>query len=82
MEFTFIHKMKRGLISFSFFSFLFEPLRKQQRASISSEENDSERTSPVMLDSGLPSPQNKPNRSMDLSPSFGASSVGAGLPPA
>ncbi|XP_065545591.1 proto-oncogene DBL isoform X2 [Lathamus discolor] len=36
---------------------------KQQRASISSEENDSERTSPVMLDSGLPSPQNKPNRS-------------------
>uniref|UniRef100_A0A8C6JTT1 Uncharacterized protein n=2 Tax=Melopsittacus undulatus TaxID=13146 RepID=A0A8C6JTT1_MELUD len=36
---------------------------KQQRASISSEENDSERTSPVMLESGLPSPQNKPNRS-------------------
>ncbi|NWH83815.1 MCF2 protein, partial [Aegithalos caudatus] len=38
-------------------------LRKQQRASISSEENDSERTSPVMLDSGLVSPQNKPHRS-------------------
>ncbi|XP_037978922.1 proto-oncogene DBL isoform X4 [Motacilla alba alba] len=37
--------------------------RKQQRASISSEENDSERTSPVMLDSGLLSPQNKPHRS-------------------
>ncbi|KFO53728.1 Proto-oncogene DBL, partial [Corvus brachyrhynchos] len=36
---------------------------KQQRASISSEENDSERTSPVMLDSGLVSPQNKPHRS-------------------
>ncbi|NWR98120.1 MCF2 protein, partial [Motacilla alba] len=36
---------------------------KQQRASISSEENDSERTSPVMLDSGLLSPQNKPHRS-------------------
>ncbi|NXT10118.1 MCF2 protein, partial [Prunella fulvescens] len=41
----------------------FEPLRKQQRASISSEENDSERTSPVMPDSGLVSPQNKPHRS-------------------
>ncbi|XP_030304993.1 proto-oncogene DBL isoform X2 [Calypte anna] len=36
---------------------------KQQRASISSEENDSERTSPVMLDSGPLSPQNKPHRS-------------------
>ncbi|KYO32791.1 hypothetical protein Y1Q_0009380 [Alligator mississippiensis] len=36
---------------------------KQQRASISSEENDSERTSPIMLDSVLLSPQNKPNRS-------------------
>ncbi|KAL2304169.1 hypothetical protein Nmel_012911 [Mimus melanotis] len=36
--------------------------RKQQRASISSEENDSERTSPVMLDSGLVSPQSKPHR--------------------
>ncbi|NXU49553.1 MCF2 protein, partial [Turnix velox] len=43
--------------------FLFLSLRKQQRVSISSEENDSERTSPVMLDSGLPSPQNKPQRS-------------------
>ncbi|NWT68769.1 MCF2 protein, partial [Prunella himalayana] len=41
----------------------FEPFRKQQRASISSEENDSERTSPVMPDSGLVSPQNKPHRS-------------------
>ncbi|RMB97835.1 hypothetical protein DUI87_25692 [Hirundo rustica rustica] len=37
--------------------------RKQQRASISSEENDSERTSPVLLDSGLVSPQSKPHRS-------------------
>ncbi|NWS25454.1 MCF2 protein, partial [Polioptila caerulea] len=36
---------------------------KQQRASISSEENDSERTSPVLLDSGPVSPQNKPHRS-------------------
>uniref|UniRef100_A0A8C3UZJ8 MCF.2 cell line derived transforming sequence n=1 Tax=Catharus ustulatus TaxID=91951 RepID=A0A8C3UZJ8_CATUS len=36
--------------------------RKQQRASISSEENDSERTSPVMPDSGLVSPQSKPHR--------------------
>ncbi|NXK65183.1 MCF2 protein, partial [Sylvietta virens] len=42
---------------------LFGLCRKQQRASISSEENDSERTSPVMLDSGLVSPQNKPHRS-------------------
>ncbi len=33
---------------------------KQQRASISSEENDSERTSPVPLDSVLLSPQSKP----------------------
>ncbi|NXP61691.1 MCF2 protein, partial [Chloropsis cyanopogon] len=41
----------------------FEPFRKQQRASISSEENDSERTSPVMLDSGLVSPQKQPHRS-------------------
>ncbi|NXH50326.1 MCF2 protein, partial [Dicaeum eximium] len=40
----------------------FLSLRKQQRASISSEENDSERTSPVMLDSGLVSPQSKPHR--------------------
>ncbi|NXH63768.1 MCF2 protein, partial [Rhabdornis inornatus] len=40
----------------------FGPSRKQQRASISSEENDSERTSPVMLDSGLVSPQSKPHR--------------------
>ncbi|NWS91950.1 MCF2 protein, partial [Toxostoma redivivum] len=40
----------------------FGPCRKQQRASISSEENDSERTSPVMLDSGLVSPQSKPHR--------------------
>ncbi|NXT68882.1 MCF2 protein, partial [Chaetops frenatus] len=39
-------------------------LLKQQRASISSEENDSEHSSPVMLDSGgLVSPQNKPHRS-------------------
>ncbi|NXN83239.1 MCF2 protein, partial [Bombycilla garrulus] len=38
-----------------------EPFRKQQRASISSEENDSERTSPVPLDSGLVSPQSKPH---------------------
>ncbi|NWI39341.1 MCF2 protein, partial [Picathartes gymnocephalus] len=38
-------------------------LLKQQRASISSEENDSEHSSPVMLDSGLLSPQNKPHRS-------------------
>ncbi|XP_065585536.1 proto-oncogene DBL isoform X2 [Cyrtonyx montezumae] len=37
--------------------------RKQQRASISSEENDSERTSPVPLDSVLLSPQSKPHRS-------------------
>ncbi|NWZ01575.1 MCF2 protein, partial [Loxia curvirostra] len=37
-------------------------LRKQQRASISSEENDSERTSPVLQDSGLLSPQSKPHR--------------------
>ncbi|XP_053846132.1 proto-oncogene DBL isoform X1 [Vidua macroura] len=37
--------------------------RKQQRASISSEENDSERTSPVMLDSGPVSPQKQPHRS-------------------
>ncbi|XP_031450132.1 proto-oncogene DBL isoform X1 [Phasianus colchicus] len=36
---------------------------KQQRASISSEENDSERTSPVPLDSVLLSPQSKPHRS-------------------
>ncbi|XP_059715069.1 proto-oncogene DBL isoform X4 [Haemorhous mexicanus] len=36
--------------------------RKQQRASISSEENDSERTSPVLQDSGLLSPQSKPHR--------------------
>uniref|UniRef100_A0A8C3P8I3 MCF.2 cell line derived transforming sequence n=1 Tax=Chrysemys picta bellii TaxID=8478 RepID=A0A8C3P8I3_CHRPI len=36
---------------------------KQHRASISSEENDSERTSPVMLDSISSSPQNKPNQS-------------------
>ncbi|XP_075797172.1 proto-oncogene DBL isoform X1 [Pelodiscus sinensis] len=36
---------------------------KQQRASISSEENDSERTSPVMLDSLSSSPQNKTNQS-------------------
>ncbi|NXV59843.1 MCF2 protein, partial [Molothrus ater] len=43
--------LKLGLILFSC------PLRKQQRASISSEENDSERTSPVLL-----SPQNKPHR--------------------
>ncbi|NXU18360.1 MCF2 protein, partial [Pardalotus punctatus] len=42
---------------------IFSPLRKQQRASISSEENDSERTSPVPLDSGPVSPQNKPHRS-------------------
>ncbi|NXX25955.1 MCF2 protein, partial [Nicator chloris] len=42
---------------------LFAPLRKQQRASISSEENDSERTSPVPPDSGLVSPQSKPHRS-------------------
>ncbi|KAL8180824.1 UNVERIFIED_CONTAM: hypothetical protein K2H54_035061 [Gekko kuhli] len=35
---------------------------KQPRASISSEENDSERTSPVALESASP-PQNKPNRS-------------------
>ncbi|XP_056347066.1 proto-oncogene DBL isoform X2 [Oenanthe melanoleuca] len=35
--------------------------RKQQRASISSEENDSERTSPV-LDMGLLSPQSKAHR--------------------
>ncbi|RMC22040.1 hypothetical protein DUI87_02911 [Hirundo rustica rustica] len=38
-------------------------LKKQQKASISSEENDSECTSPVMLDSRLVSPQNKPHRS-------------------
>ncbi|XP_030432066.1 proto-oncogene DBL isoform X1 [Gopherus evgoodei] len=36
---------------------------KQHRASISSEENDSERTSPIMLDSISSSPQNKPNQS-------------------
>ncbi|NWV38603.1 MCF2 protein, partial [Grantiella picta] len=42
---------------------MFSIPRKQQRASISSEENDSERTSPVLLDSGLVSPQNKPHRS-------------------
>ncbi|XP_074863606.1 proto-oncogene DBL isoform X2 [Carettochelys insculpta] len=36
---------------------------KQQRASVSSEENDSERTSPVMLDSISSSPQNKTNPS-------------------
>ncbi|XP_077165506.1 proto-oncogene DBL isoform X2 [Paroedura picta] len=35
---------------------------KQPRASISSEENDSEHTSPVALESASP-PQNKPNRS-------------------
>ncbi|NWV45137.1 MCF2 protein, partial [Daphoenositta chrysoptera] len=35
---------------------------KQQRASISSEENDSERSSPVLQDSGPVSPQNKPPR--------------------
>ncbi|NXI19140.1 MCF2 protein, partial [Irena cyanogastra] len=37
--------------------------RKQQRASISSEENDSERSSPVLPDSGLVSPQKQPHRS-------------------
>ncbi|NXM88903.1 MCF2 protein, partial [Oenanthe oenanthe] len=37
------------------------PCRKQQRASISSEENDSECTSPV-LDTGLPSPQSRAHR--------------------
>ncbi|XP_050820803.1 proto-oncogene DBL isoform X1 [Gopherus flavomarginatus] len=36
---------------------------KQHRASISSEENDSECTSPIMLDSISSSPQNKPNQS-------------------
>ncbi|XP_073214520.1 proto-oncogene DBL isoform X2 [Lepidochelys kempii] len=35
---------------------------KQHRASISSEENDSERTSPVMLDRISSSPQNKPKQ--------------------
>ncbi|XP_029463633.1 proto-oncogene DBL isoform X1 [Rhinatrema bivittatum] len=35
---------------------------KQERTSVSSEENDSGRTSPVMLDGIIPSPQNKPNR--------------------
>ncbi|XP_035181354.1 proto-oncogene DBL isoform X2 [Oxyura jamaicensis] len=40
---------------------------KQQRASISSEENDSERTSPVPLDSVLLSPQSKPHRRMSQS---------------
>ncbi|XP_061454645.1 proto-oncogene DBL isoform X1 [Rhineura floridana] len=35
---------------------------KQPRASISSEENDSERTSPVALESVASSPQNKPSR--------------------
>ncbi|XP_062440597.1 proto-oncogene DBL isoform X1 [Rhea pennata] len=36
---------------------------KQQRASISSEENESERTSPILLESVPVSPQNKPSRS-------------------
>ncbi|XP_069468896.1 proto-oncogene DBL isoform X2 [Ambystoma mexicanum] len=37
--------------------------RKQQRTSVSSEENESEPTGPSVLDSILLSPQNKPNRS-------------------
>ncbi|XP_038604571.1 proto-oncogene DBL isoform X2 [Tachyglossus aculeatus] len=37
--------------------------RKQQRVSVSSEENESDRTSPIMLDSVLLSPQHKPDKS-------------------
>uniref|UniRef100_A0ABM5EVX2 Proto-oncogene DBL isoform X1 n=3 Tax=Pogona vitticeps TaxID=103695 RepID=A0ABM5EVX2_9SAUR len=36
---------------------------KKPRASVSSEENDSDRTSPVTVESGTSPPQNKPNRS-------------------
>ncbi|XP_030065437.1 proto-oncogene DBL [Microcaecilia unicolor] len=37
--------------------------RNEQRASVSSEENDSECTSPVILDGVFSSPENKPNKS-------------------